>query len=285
MYDVIAVTCELTKNVYYLSPNGLDLKVGDQVVFETENGLLIGIVCKETYKEKGDNLVLPLQKVLRLASKDDLKKDSKNRENANKALADAKKISASLELDMNFVDAYYYLDNSQLVFLFLSETRVDFRELAKKLAAKYKTRIELRQIGVRDKSKKIGGLGPCGLFLCCNSFLTDFNSVSINMAKNQMLALNPSKINGICGRLLCCLSYENDTYTEMKKDFPKMGMVTDTPMGIGKVVSIDIFRRTYSVDLKEQGIVEFSLDESSKEEDENLKNVTKKDNKVKEESK
>ena len=261
MYDVVAVSCELTKNIYFLSPNALELKVGDSVVFETENGLLIGRVCKDIYKEKGDNLVLPLQKVLRIADKDDLKKESKNRESALKALKDAKKMSHTLDLDMNFVDAYYTLDNSQLVFLFLSETRVDFRELAKKLASKYKTRIELRQIGVRDKSKKIGGLGPCGLFLCCNSFLTDFNSVSINMAKNQMLALNPSKINGICGRLLCCLSYENDTYTELKKDLPKIGLVTDTPMGMGKVVSVDVFRKTYSVDLKEKGIVEFNKDE------------------------
>ena len=119
----------------------------------------------------------------------------------------------------------------------------------------------MRQVGVRDKSKRIGGLGPCGLFLCCNSFLTDFNSVSINMAKNQMLALNPSKINGICGRLLCCLGYENDTYTELKKDLPKIGLVTDTPLGMGKVVSVDIFKKTYSVDLKENGIVEISKDE------------------------
>ena len=162
---------------------------------------------------------------------------------------------------MNFVDAYYNLDKSQLVFLFLSETRVDFRELAKKLAAKYKTRIELRQVGVRDKAKRVGGLGPCGLFLCCNSFLADFNSVSINMAKNQMLALNPTKINGLCGRLLCCLGYENDTYTEMKKDLPKIGLVADTPLGMGKVVSVDIFKKTYSVDLKDQGIVTFDTEE------------------------
>ena len=129
-----------------------------------------------------------------------------------------------------------------------------------------KTRIELRQIGVRDKSKRIGGLGPCGLFLCCNSFLTDFNSVSINMAKNQMLALNPSKINGICGRLLCCLAYENDTYSELKKNLPKLGSVIETSMGSGKVSSVNVLKNTYSVDLKEKGIVEFDgvNDESSK---------------------
>ena len=261
MIDVVVVTSKLSKNLYYLSPGDLELKIGDSIVFETENGLLIGIVCKEKYQEKSNNLVLPLNKIIRIASPDDLKKEKKNEDISNKALIDAKKISNSLELDMSFVDAYYYLDNSQLVFSFLSENRVDFRELAKKLAAKYKTRIELRQVGVRDKAKKIGGLGPCGLFLCCNSFLTDFNSVSINMAKNQMLALNPSKINGICGRLLCCLGYENDTYTELKKDLPKIGLVADTSMGMGKVVSVDIFKKTYSVDLKEKGIVTFSKDE------------------------
>ncbi len=158
---------------------------------------------------------------------------------------------------MNFVDSYLNLDGSQIFLSFMSEDRVDFRDLVKKLAQKYKMRIELRQIGVRDKAKKVGGLGPCGLFLCCNSFLTDFNSVSINMAKNQMLALNPTKINGICGRLLCCLGYENDNYTELKKSLPKLGLVMDTPEGMGKVVDIDVFGNTYSVDLGDKGIVKF----------------------------
>ena len=261
MIDVVVVSCDLLNNVYYLSPNGLDLKKGDSVVFETDIGLLIGKVCKEVYQDKANNLVLPLNKVLRLSSKEDLKKNEKNIHQAEKALTDTKKISKELKLDMNIIDAYYYFDNSQLVFSFLSENRVDFRELAKKLASKYKTRIELRQIGVRDKAKKVGGLGPCGLFLCCNTFLNDFSSVSINMTKNQMLALNPSKINGMCGRLLCCLGYENDTYTALKKDLPKIGLVTDTPLGMGKVVSVDVFKKKYSVDLKEKGIVTFEKED------------------------
>ena len=239
------------------------MEKGNVVVFETENGLQIGEVCKDIYKEKQENLDLPLSKVVRIATEDDLSMFNENASATEKALKDARKLSKELELDMNFVEAYYSLDKSQLVFSFLSDNRVDFRELAKKLAQKYKTRIELRQIGVRDKAKKIGGLGPCGLFLCCNSFLTDFNSVSINMAKNQFLALNPSKINGVCGRLLCCLDYENDVYTELKKDLPKIGMVADTPLGMGKVVSVDVFKKTYSVDLKEKGIVEFSKDEKN----------------------
>lgn len=265
MVDVVVVVVDKTKSIYYLSPNSLDVKVGDKVVFEVDNSLVLGRVSKETYAEKSENLVLPLGKVLRLATESDIKKEEANLKLAEKALSDAKRISTDLNLEMNFVDAYFFLDNSQLIFSFLSENRVDFRELAKKLAQKYKTRIELRQIGVRDKAKRIGGLGPCGLFLCCNSFLTDFNSVSINMAKNQMLALNPSKINGICGRLLCCLGYENETYTELKKGLPKVGLVTDTPQGMGKVVSVDIFKRTYSVDLKEKGIVTFSVGDNDGE--------------------
>ena len=261
MIDVVVVSCETTKNIYYLSPNSFNVKNGDFVVFEAEDGELIGKVCRETYQEKNENLDLPLERVLRFATSEDWNAMAKNTEIANKALLDARKMSKSLGLEMNFIDCYYYLDRSQLIFLFLAESRVDFRELAKKLAAKYKTRIELRQVGVRDKSKKIGGLGPCGLFLCCNTFLVDFNSVSINMAKNQMLALNPSKINGICGRLLCCLNYENDTYSELKKDLPKIGFVADTPLGMGKVVSVDIFKKSYSVDLNEKGIVEFFKDE------------------------
>lgn len=261
MIEVVVVSDDKTKNIYYLSPNSVNYKRNDIVVFETDNGLLIGKVVRENYKEKTDNLFLPLSNVVRLATSEDLKIDKENIDISKKALIEARNLEKKLNLGMNFIDVYYYFDRSQLVFLFLAEKRVDFRELAKKLASKYKTRIELRQVGVRDKSKRIGGLGPCGLFLCCHSFLNDFNSVSINMAKNQMLALNPSKINGICGRLLCCLAYENDTYIELKKDLPKIGLVAETSMGMGKVVSLDIFKRSYYVDLKDKGIVEFFVDE------------------------
>lgn len=260
MIDVVVVKVEETNCFYYLSPNMLELKKGDDVIFEDENGLFLGKVCREVYPENKKNLDLPLRSVLRIASKEDLSNTEKNKSLAIKALNDAKKISNNLNLNMNFVDSYLNLDGSQLFLYFMSDDRVDFRELIKKLAPKYKTRIELRQIGVRDKAKRVGGLGPCGLFLCCNSFLTDFNSVSINMAKNQMLALNPSKINGICGRLLCCLGYENDTYTELKKSLPKVGLVMDTPEGMGKVTEIDVFNNTYSVDLGIKGILKFPGD-------------------------
>ena len=261
MYDVVSVCFDVSKSIYFFSPNGLKLKKGDKVIVETENGLQYGILKTDIKKEKKENLFLPLKPVVRIATEKDIKQYENNKKIAEKALVDAKKQSKKLDLNMNFVDAYYTFDKTQLVFSFLAESRVDFRELAKKLAQKYKTRIELRQIGVRDKSKRIGGLGPCGLFLCCNSFLTDFNSVSINMAKNQMLALNPSKINGICGRLLCCLGYEDETYTALKKELPKVGMMADTELGMGKVVSVDVLKGKYSVDLNEKGIVEFEKED------------------------
>ena len=144
-------------------------------------------------------------------------------------------------------DVNYTFDRAQLIFRFLSDDRVDFRQLAKDLGSIYKTRIELRQVGIRDKAKEIGGIGPCGRKLCCNSFLTEFDSVSINMAKNQNLSLNPSKINGVCGRLLCCLKYENDIYTEYKKDLPDVGNKIKTDEYEGKVISVDVFNKVYKV--------------------------------------
>ena len=163
---------------------------------------------------------------------------------------------------MVFVEATYTLDKKRLYISFVSDNRVDFRELAKRLAQKYHSRIEFRQIGVRDKSKKIGGIGPCGLMLCCNTFLNDFESVSINMAKNQMLALNPNKINGVCGRLKCCLKYENETYKLKKKDLPKIGSFIDTEDGMGKVVDVNILQRTVKVELQNKSIIYIDFEEN-----------------------
>ena len=264
MIDVVVVSCKLNNCIYYLSPNNLELNYNDEVVFEDNGDYLVGHVIKTKYSEKKENLFLPLVNVVRLVDNDDKKKLKKNEDLASKALLEAKKQAKELDLDMNFVDCYFNLNKTQLIFSFLSDTRVDFRNLAKKLASKYKTRIELRQIGIRDKARRIGGLGPCGLFLCCNSFLTDFNSVSINMAKNQNLALNPNKINGLCGRLYCCLGYENDIYSEYKKDLPTVGKEVKTEMGTGKVLSVDILNRAYKVDLGEKGILKISCDDNGK---------------------
>lgn len=261
MQKVVQVMFPVTKVFAYFDSSELDLVVNDLVIVETESGLDSGIIKKASYMEKEENLPDSVKKVVRKVSDDDRKILSENDEKAKKALEVARKYSNDLDLNMGFVDCYYTFDKSQLVFSFVADNRVDFRELAKKLAQKYKTRIELRQIGVRDKAKKVGGLGPCGLFLCCHTFLTDFNSVSINMAKNQFLALNPSKINGICGRLLCCLGYENDLYTELKKGYLKIGSIVETEFGIGKVSSIDVFKGSFQVDLKEKGIVEMKKEE------------------------
>lgn len=263
MVEIVAAIVDSSKNIYYLSNNNLSLKVNDKVVIETDLGLFDARIIKGNYMEKEDNLLLPLKKVDRIITDEDIKLIDKLNSEEEKVLDFAKKSSKSLELDMSFIDAKYNLDKSVLIISYVSESRVDFRELAKKIAQKFHSRIELRQVGVRDKAKRIGGIGPCGLFLCCNSFLTDFNSVSINMAKNQNLALSPNKINGSCGRLLCCLGYENEVYSELKKDLPKVGMVTDTPFGMGKVTEIDILRGTYKVDLKEKGIIEFNKDEKN----------------------
>jgi cell fate regulator YaaT (PSP1 superfamily) len=165
---------------------------------------------------------------------------------------------------MSLINAYYNFDRSLLYFQFVSDERVDFRDLAKELASIYKTRIELRQIGVRDKAKYIGGCGPCGKELCCRQFLKDFESVSINNVKNQNLSLNPSKINGVCGRLLCCMKYEDECYKELRKDMPTIGKMVETDQGKVKVISIDILKQTYRVDLGDKGIIECEVNGSNK---------------------
>ena len=262
MYEVVGIKFESANRLYYFETNSLVLKKGDKVVVETEKGIQFGSVSTEKKKIEEKDVSTPLKKVIRMATFEDIKQNKNNEELSEKALEDARKISKKLELNMNFIGAYFTLDKNQLIYNFVADERVDFRELAKRLAAIYKTRIELRQIGVRDKAKEIGGLGPCGRFLCCNSFLTDFSSVSKNMAKNQYIALNPTKINGICGRLLCCLNYEDDQYTEMKKDFPDIGVHLKKGNIGGKVVSHNLFKRTYTVECSDKTLVEFPLEDN-----------------------
>ena len=255
MIKYVIVLCELSKKKYFVQYNE-NYKVNDTVVFNVDSDSLIGKVLTDCRECNENDLELPLPSIIRVADKDDFKNFNANKEKADKALNDAKKYAKELELDMNFVDCYYTLNQNQLIFNFTADDRIDFRNLAKKLAGKYKTRIELRQIGVRDKAKRIGGIGPCGLFLCCNTFLTDFNSVSINMAKNQNLALNPSKINGLCGRLYCCLSYEDEVYSKLRKDLPEVGEII-TKKGVkGKVISLDILNNKYRIETEDKGIID-----------------------------
>ena len=201
---------------------------------------------------------------LRIATKEDEEKYKKNNIESQKAFIKCRELIKKYKLPMKLVSSNYTFDKDQLIFKFLSDDRVDFRKLAKDLANIYKTRIELRQIGVRDQAKEIGVCGQCGRELCCKGILKEFNSVSINMAKNQNIALNPTKINGSCGRLLCCLKYEDDFYKECRKDMPKIGKEIKTVKGVGKVHSINPIKKTFSIITEEKNIIECDLDDCIK---------------------
>lgn len=246
MKKVVGVSFEGSDKVYYFDNNKLTLSKDDYVIVETERGMQFGKIMVDPYEIDEKDLGKGLKPVIRKADNKDEKTYENIKKDANKALIEARKISEQLKLNMQIIDATYTFDKSQLLFHFLADARVDFRELAKRLASNYKTRIELRQIGVRDKAKEIGGLGPCGRTLCCTDYLVNFDSVSINMAKNQNLSLNPTKINGVCGRLLCCLTYENDVYEEYKKDLPELGEKVTYKGKTGRVISLDILKKKYT---------------------------------------
>ncbi len=254
MYEVYGVSFNNTNKIYYFSPNNLNIKRNDQVIVETERGLQFGEVVTDLIKVEKNKLITIVKPIIRLASDEDKKINKRNIEDAKRAIIKANEIIKELGLSMNILSASFTFDKKQLLYYFLSEERVDFRVLAKRLAKIYYTRIELRQIGIRDKAKAIGGYGQCGRELCCHLFLNDLNSVSINMAKNQNLALNPQKINGCCGRLMCCLNYENDNYEEMRKKLPRVNTIIDTEYGKGKVVAVDPIKNSYEVDIKEKGV-------------------------------
>lgn len=259
MVKVVGIKFNNGGRIYYFSPGKLNIKINDNVIVETERGIQFATVATDIISQDSDKVFLPLKDVIRIATKEDKTINLKNISDANKALEYAKKIVEKEQLDMKLYEASYTFDRKKLVFKFVADERVDFRELAKLLAAKYKTRIELRQIGVRDKAKEIGGFGPCGRPLCCSDFLTNFDSVSINMAKNQGIALNPTKINGVCGKLLCCLGYEDGTYTEYKKDLPKQGEMIKYEGKVGRVSELNILKRSYKIKTEENEEIEVNL--------------------------
>ncbi len=260
MIRVIGVNYKENGKVYHFSPGNEEYILKEPVVVETERGEQLGYIATEPYELEDEKLKSALSKVIRKATEKDLKKNEKNIEDAKKALKKCRDLIDKYKLKMYIIDASYTLDRSQLFFRFMADERVDFRSLAKDLATIYKTRIELRQVGVRDKAKEVGGYGSCGRPLCCAKYLSDFDSVSINMAKNQNIALNPTKINGVCGRLLCCLKYEDECYKELRQGMPKVGKKVQTEQGEGKVISIDILKGTYRVNIPEVGIVELEKD-------------------------
>lgn len=216
------------------------------VITNTERGEQFGKVVSNIDENTIANLE-ELKEIIRISTKNDYEQYLKNLKDADKALKDCRSIAKELKLDMKVINASFTFDRKQLVFNFLADNRIDFRELAKKLALIYRTRIELRQIGARDKAREIGGVGPCGQKLCCANFLSHIDSVSMNMAKNQGIALNPSKINGLCGRLLCCLTYEDEEYINCSKGLPEVGEYVETEKGKGQVVSRDTLTRAYKV--------------------------------------
>lgn len=248
MSRVVGVNFASNGKVYNFKVSDLSVEPNDEVIVETEKGLQYGFVASDIFEIDEKKYSLTLRSIIRLATAKDKSNYNKNLKDAKKALEDAKNIANELNLNMRLIDANFTFNREQLLFNFTSDERVDFRELARKLAQIYKTRIELRQIGIRDKAKEVGGLGPCGRILCCNTFLNDLSGVSINMAKNQNLSLNPTKINGVCGRLLCCLSYEDDIYHEMREVLPDIGDYYKKNGVEGKVVDLNILEKKIYVE-------------------------------------
>lgn len=255
MYNVVGVRFRRAGKIYFFDPLNHMLRKGDKVVVETARGLEIGEVAQEKKEVEAKNLVLPLKNVLRKATDADLEQLKENQEKEKEAIERCMQKVKEHTLEMKIVGAEYTFDHSKIIFYFTAEGRIDFRELVKDLASIFRTRIELRQIGVRDEAKLIGGMGPCGRSFCCTAFLQEFESVSIRMAKNQNLSLNPTKISGVCGRLMCCLRFEADIYECGREEYPEPGSLVITPDGEGKVVSVSKTKKIVHVELKESGRV------------------------------
>ncbi len=234
------------KNYYFIYED-MVLNKNVNVVVDTEKGEQFAKVVSESVDDLKNIDVDKMKKVLRVATKKDYNTYLKNLKDAKEALEYAKGVISDEKLEMRLIEASYTLDRKQLTFNFVADERIDFRQLVKELAAKFKTRIEMHQIGIRDKARDVGGIGMCGRPLCCYSFLTGMETISISMAKNQNLSLNPTKVNGCCGRLLCCLAYEDEVYSDHRKELPKIGTIMKTPDGEGKVVSLDVLNKKYTV--------------------------------------
>jgi len=262
LFDVVGVRFKKAGKIYYFDPGDLFIQKNDSVIVETVRGIEFGKVVTDRKSVDENDVVLPLKKVIRLANEKDQMIVSENKDAAREAYEVCCEKVEEHQLDMKLVDVEYTFDRNKVIFYFTADGRVNFRELVKDLAAIFRTRIELRQIGVRDEAKMLGGIGPCGRMLCCSTFLGDFEPVSIKMAKDQNLSLNPTKISGLCGRLMCCLKYENDEYEAAKESLPDVGETIQTPNGIGKVIGLNILERVLQVELTgQERILEFTMDE------------------------
>ena len=267
MADVVGVRFKRAGKVYYFDPAGIDLEVNDYVVVETTRGQELGQVVISPKQVLASDVRTPLKAVVRKAEPEDIKRAQELEAKEREALAECGKLIAELQLPMKLLTAEYNLDGSRLTFYFSAAERVDFRELVRELANRLKVRVELRQTGPRDEAKLVGGCGRCGRPLCCVSFLSEFAPVSIRMAKEQGLPLNPMKISGCCGRLMCCLVYENEQYRAMKEKLPKEGQQVSTAMGVAKVVGSNPLKETVLVELENEVTVELPLSEVTVEDE------------------
>ena len=247
MIKVVGIRFKPAGKVYYFDPKNIKLNCGDYAIVETTRGLEFGEVAIAEKLIEDDEIVSPLREVMRAATEEDIKIHNENVEKAKEAFISCVEKIKKHNLDMKLIDVEYTFDRNKVLFYFISDSRIDFRELVKELAATFKTRIELRQVGIRDQAKIVGGLGICGRALCCASCMGDFQPVSIKMAKEQGLTLNPTKISGTCGRLMCCLKYEQEAYEAAMKIVPAVGAYVDTPEGKGVVVANSLLRETVQV--------------------------------------
>lgn len=266
MVEVIGVRFRDTGKIYFFDPLKIEIEAGDHVIVETARGMEYGRVVHGRRSIDESRLSAPIKPVIRKATEADAVRDRKNKERSKEAFNICLEKIAKHKLEMKLIEAEYTFDNNKVLFYFTADGRIDFRELVKDLAAVFKTRIELRQIGVRDETKIVGGIGICGRELCCHSYLSDFAPVSIKMAKEQNLSLNPTKISGVCGRLMCCLNHEEATYEYLNDHMPNVGDFVRTPTGQkGEVSGVNVLRQNVKVlvtnDAGEKELVEYKVDE------------------------
>ncbi|MDO5415285.1 MAG: stage 0 sporulation family protein [Bacillota bacterium] len=284
MVRIVGIKFKDAGKLYYFSPGGHKVDVGDNVIVETARGLEFGKVTLAETEVNESEIVAPLKSIIRIANEKDKKKHEENLAKKEEAMRLCQEKVDAHGLEMKLIDVEYTFDNSKVVFYFTADGRVDFRELVKDLASVFRMRIELRQIGVRDEAKMLGGVGNCGRGLCCNTWLSDFEPVSIKMAKVQNLSLNPSKISGICGRLMCCLKFENEVYTHLKKGMPSVGEKIKTPDGMAVVMDVNILENIIKARLiVEEGSKEKNIEEKLSNEvynygKEEIRRVNKKNN-------
>ena len=259
MTEVVSVKFKDGGREYYFDTDGITLTAGENVIVETQNGIEFGTVSAANHEVEDSTVVKPLKKLLRRATEKDIKKVAENRKKQDEAFGICEELIAQHQLDMKLVEVEYSFDSNKIVFFFTSDGRVDFRELVKDLAARFHTRIELRQIGVRDEAKLLGGLGICGQPYCCKQFLSDFQPVSIKMAKEQGLSLNPTKISGSCGRLMCCLKYEQDAYEYLNSFTPNVGATVQTDEGPAVVTDANVITGNLFVKLVDSDSIPFKV--------------------------